>query len=82
MAWGLANSRAGMVEVARGRFPDAMSRLEQTVAAMTSEFDSPAAWVFPPPLAAGPILLRAGPSEPAARGGRAAEPVRSPLGVV
>src|SRR6185312_13974032 len=28
VAWGLGNLRAGMVEVARGRFPDAVSRME------------------------------------------------------
>jgi DNA-binding NarL/FixJ family response regulator len=45
LAWGLANVLAGTVEVARGRFPDAVSRMEQTVAALTSE--SAASWSFP-----------------------------------
>ena len=67
MAWGLANSRAGMVEVARGRFPDAMSRLEQTVAAMTSEFDSPAAWGFPARLLLAQSYCALGRVEPAAK---------------
>jgi len=45
IAWGMVNQLASMVEVARGRFPDAVLRMEQTVAALTSE--STAAWSFP-----------------------------------
>lgn len=45
LAWGLANVLAGTVEVARGRFPETLSRMEQTVAALTSE--SAASWSFP-----------------------------------
>jgi DNA-binding CsgD family transcriptional regulator len=37
LAWGMVNVLASTVEVARGRFPDAVSRMEQTVAALTSE---------------------------------------------
>ena len=45
LAWGLANVLGGRVEVARGRFPETVSRMEQTVAALTSE--SAASWSFP-----------------------------------
>jgi DNA-binding CsgD family transcriptional regulator len=45
LAWAMVNQLASMVEVARGRFPDAVTRMEQTVAALTSE--STAAWSFP-----------------------------------
>ncbi|HEU0191710.1 MAG TPA: helix-turn-helix transcriptional regulator, partial [Mycobacterium sp.] len=45
LAWGMANVLAGTVEVARGRFVDALSRMEQTVAALTSE--SAASWSYP-----------------------------------
>ena len=45
LGWAMGNQLASMVEVARGRFPDAVSRMEQTVAALTSE--STAAWSFP-----------------------------------
>jgi DNA-binding NarL/FixJ family response regulator len=45
LAWGLANVLGGKVEVARGRFPETVSRMEQTVAALTSE--SAASWSFP-----------------------------------
>ena len=45
LAWSMVNQLASMVEVARGRFPDVVSRMEQTVAALTSE--STAAWSFP-----------------------------------
>ena len=44
LAWGMVNQLAGMVEMARGRFPDAVSRLEQTVAALTPV--SRVAWSF------------------------------------
>jgi DNA-binding CsgD family transcriptional regulator len=45
LAWGMANVLGGTVEVARGNFPAALSRMEQTVAALTSE--SAASWSFP-----------------------------------
>jgi len=42
LAWGMGNVLAGAVEAARGRFPDAVSRMEQTVAAL----ESTPAWGF------------------------------------
>lgn len=45
LAWGMANVLVGTVELARGRFSDTVSRMEQTVAALTSE--SAASWSFP-----------------------------------
>ncbi|KAA0017069.1 helix-turn-helix transcriptional regulator [Antrihabitans cavernicola] len=45
MAWAMANTLVGVVEVGQGRFPAAIERLEQAVAAMAS--DSAAAWSFP-----------------------------------
>jgi DNA-binding CsgD family transcriptional regulator len=45
LAWGMANVLGGTVDVARGRFPAAVSRMEQTVAALTSE--AAASWSFP-----------------------------------
>ena len=45
LAWGMANVLAGTVELARGQFPATVSRMEQTVAALTSE--SAASWSFP-----------------------------------
>jgi len=43
--WGLTNMLAGTVDVARGRFAAAVSRMEQTVAALTNE--SAAWWSYP-----------------------------------
>lgn len=43
--WGLANMAAGSVDLARGRFAAAASRMEQTVAALTNE--SAAWWSVP-----------------------------------
>ena len=81
LAWGMGNVLASTVEVARGRFPDAVSRMEQTVAALTSE--STRGVGLPGAVAAGPILLRAGPSRARRKdGGRAADPVRTPSGGV
>ena len=81
MAWGMVNQLASMVEVARGRFPDAVSRMEQTVAALTSEIHRGVE--LPGAAAAGPILLRAGPGRARREdGGRAADPFRTPFGVV
>ena len=45
LAWGMANELVGTVESARGHFADTVSRMEQTVAALTSE--SAASWSFP-----------------------------------
>jgi DNA-binding NarL/FixJ family response regulator len=45
LAWSMANVLVGTVEVARGRFADTVARMEQTVAALTSE--SAASWSFP-----------------------------------
>ena len=45
LAWGMANVLVGTVELARGQFAETVSRMEQTVAALTSE--SAASWSFP-----------------------------------
>jgi DNA-binding CsgD family transcriptional regulator len=45
LAWGMANVLAGTVGLARGNFADTVSRMEQTVAALTAE--SAASWSFP-----------------------------------
>jgi DNA-binding CsgD family transcriptional regulator len=45
LAWSMANVLVGTVDLARGRFADTVSRMEQTVAALTSE--SAASWSFP-----------------------------------
>ena len=45
LAWGMANVLVGTVELGRGRFADTVTRMEQTVAALTSE--SAASWSFP-----------------------------------
>ena len=45
LAWGMANVLVGTVELGRGRFADTVCRMEQTVAALTSE--SAASWSFP-----------------------------------
>jgi DNA-binding NarL/FixJ family response regulator len=45
LAWGMANVLVGTVELARGRFADTVTRMEQTVAALTAE--SAASWSFP-----------------------------------
>ena len=45
LAWGMANVLVGTVESARGHFADTVPRMEQTVAALTSE--SAASWSFP-----------------------------------
>ncbi len=45
LAWGMANVLVGTVELGRGRFADTACRMEQTVAALTSE--SAASWSFP-----------------------------------
>jgi len=45
LAWGLANILRATVDVARGNFLPTVARMEQTVAALTSE--SAASWSFP-----------------------------------
>ena len=45
LAWGMANVLVGTVGLARGQFTDTVTRMEQTVAALTSE--SAASWSFP-----------------------------------
>jgi DNA-binding NarL/FixJ family response regulator len=45
LAWGLANVLVGTVDLARGHFAETVTRMEQTVAALTSE--SAASWSFP-----------------------------------
>ena len=45
LRWGLTNMLAGTVDVARGQFAAAASRMEQTVAALTTE--SAAWWSYP-----------------------------------
>ena len=45
LAWGMANVLSGTIELARGSFLDTVPRMEQTVAALTSE--SAASWSFP-----------------------------------
>ena len=45
LAWGMANELVGTVEAARGQFADTVTRMEQTVAALTTE--SAASWSFP-----------------------------------
>ena len=61
----MVNQLASMVEVARGRFPDAVSRMEQTVAALTSE--SSAAWSFPARLLLAQSYCALGRIEPGAK---------------
>jgi DNA-binding CsgD family transcriptional regulator/tetratricopeptide (TPR) repeat protein len=65
LAWGMVNQLASMVEVARGRFPDAVKRMEQTVAALTSE--STAAWSFPARLLLAQSYCALGRIEPGAK---------------
>jgi DNA-binding NarL/FixJ family response regulator len=45
LAWGMANVLVGTVDLARGRFADTAARMQQAVAALTSE--STASWSFP-----------------------------------
>jgi DNA-binding NarL/FixJ family response regulator len=45
LAWSMANLLIGTVDFARGRFADTAARMEQTVAALTSE--SAPSWSFP-----------------------------------
>jgi DNA-binding NarL/FixJ family response regulator/DNA replicative helicase MCM subunit Mcm2 (Cdc46/Mcm family) len=65
LAWGMGNVLIGTIELARGRFLDAMSRMEQTVAALTSE--SAAAWSFPARLLLAQSYCALGRVEPGAK---------------
>ena len=65
LAWAMVNQLASMVEVGRGRFPDAVMRMEQTVAALTSE--STAAWSFPARLLLAQSYCALGRIEPGAK---------------
>ncbi|MBJ7340229.1 LuxR family transcriptional regulator [Mycolicibacterium sp.] len=65
LAWGMANVLAGTVELARGQFPATVSRMEQTVAALTSE--SAASWSFPARLLLAQAYSVLGRSEPGAK---------------
>ena len=64
LAWGMVNVLASTVEVARGRFSDAVSRMEQTVAALTSESTAP--WIFLARLLLAQSYCALGQVEPAA----------------
>jgi DNA-binding NarL/FixJ family response regulator len=65
LAWGMANVLIGTIELARGRFLDAMSRMEQTVAALTAE--SAASWSFPARLLLAQSYCALGRVEPGAK---------------
>ena len=65
LAWGMANVLVGTVELARGRFADTVSRMEQTVAALTSE--SAASWSFPARLLLAQSYCALGRAEPGAK---------------
>ena len=65
LAWGLAKMLAGTVDVARGRFQAAVSRMEDTVAALTSESAAP--WSFPARLLLARSYCALGRVEPAAK---------------
>src|SRR6476659_8795808 len=65
LAWGMANVLIGTIELARGRFLDTMSRMEQTVAALTAE--SAASWSFPARLLLAPSSCALGRVEPGAK---------------
>ena len=45
MAWGMGRELSGLVALARGRYAEAISAMEEAVAALSS--DSTAAWTFP-----------------------------------
>ena len=65
LAWGMANVLSGTIELARGSFLDTMSRMEQTVAALTSE--SAASWSFPARLLLAQSYCALGRVEPGAK---------------
>jgi DNA-binding NarL/FixJ family response regulator len=65
LAWGMANVLSGTIELARGSFLDAIPRMEQTVAALTSE--SAASWSFPARLLLAQSYCALGRVEPGAK---------------
>src|SRR6476659_3563906 len=65
LAWGMGNVLSGTIELARGNFLDTMSRMEQTVAALTSE--SAASWSFPARLLLAQSYCALGQVEPGAK---------------
>ena len=65
LAWGMANVLIGTIELARGRCLDTMSRMEQTVAALTAE--SAASWSFPARLLLAQSYCALGRVEPGAK---------------
>jgi DNA-binding NarL/FixJ family response regulator len=65
LAWGMANVLSGTIELARGSFLDTVPRMEQTVAALTSE--SAAAWSFPARLLLAQSYCALGRVEPGAK---------------
>jgi DNA-binding CsgD family transcriptional regulator len=65
LAWGMANVLAGTVDLARGRFPETVTRMEQTVAALTSE--SAASWSFPARLLLAQAYCAIGRTDPGAK---------------
>ena len=65
LAWGLANILRSTVDVARGNFPVTVPRMEQTVAALTSE--SAASWSFPARLLLAQSYCALGMVEPGAK---------------
>ncbi|MCW2630833.1 LuxR C-terminal-related transcriptional regulator [Mycobacterium sp.] len=65
LAWGMANVLSGTIELARGSFLDTVSRMEQTVAALTSE--SAASWSFPARLLLAQSYCALGRAEPGAK---------------
>jgi DNA-binding CsgD family transcriptional regulator len=65
LAWGMANVLSGTIELARGSFLDAIPRMEQTVAALTSE--SAASWSFPARLLLAQSYCALGRAEPGAK---------------
>ena len=65
LAWGMANVLRGTIELARGRFLDTVPRMEQTVAALTSE--SAASWSFPARLLLAQSYCALGRVEPGAK---------------
>jgi DNA-binding NarL/FixJ family response regulator len=65
LAWGLANILRALVDVERGNFPATVTRMEQTVAALTSE--SAASWSFPARLLLAQSYCALGLVEPGAK---------------
>ena len=65
LAWGMANVLRGTIELARGSFLDTVPRMEQTVAALTSE--SAASWSFPARLLLAQSYCALGRVEPGAK---------------